>query len=608
MPLFEKLTSVRINKSRFQDIIFLIGIFLFSALLILGLFPKDIDIKTGKSFFLYYMMTIPIIAAVYFIVISFRRKLYSEPSEIGSSIRIKIAIAFVFVAVLPSLPIILISNNIINKTLAELISEKTSHSLEESIAMSTESISDSHSGMQSELKSLDYLLRKGVVDIRSRRSRELIKSMFALRGYNLLIYRVLNSAPFDNSIVTIDGSRKVNSYENSIEKFLAAVNLKENNKIYNLFVGKDTVLLGRLNSGGYLIAIFKKIPEKIFNRITIYEDALRRYKQTEFLKPYFQTGVGIFLLLLSILIILISVAVSVFLSRSITKPVLDLADAAKSVASGNFDIKLERSSPDELSLLFQSFNEMVTQLNESREILYQTQKLEAWREMARKLVHEIKNPLTPIKLSAERIRKRYSEGHPEIDNIVMTGSETIIEGVNILMRILSEFSKFARLPDMKPEYKSLNPVIENCINFFHGHEGVTFHLELDSNVPDTYFDKMLLRQALTNIIQNAIDAIESNGNIYVQSELVQDGNDFIRISIKDDGAGIGEEDRGKIFEPTFSTKEKGTGLGLTIVEKIILEHHGKIYLNSTPGKGSEFIVELPVIQEGVFRDGEDTHS
>ena len=89
---------------------------------------------------------------------------------------------------------------------------------------------------------------------------------------------------------------------------------------------------------------------------------------------------------------------------------------------------------------------------------------------------------------------------------------------------------------------------------------------------------------------------------------MQDGNDFIRISIKDDGAGIGEEDRGKIFEPTFSTKEKGTGLGLTIVEKIILEHHGKIYLNSTTGKGSEFIVELPVIQEGEFQDGEDTHS
>ncbi len=608
MPLFEKLTSVRINKSRFQDIIFLIGIFLFSALLILGLFPKDIDIKTGKSFFLYYMMTIPIIAAVYFIVISFRRKLYSVPSEIGSSIRIKIAIAFVFVAVLPSLPIILISNNIINKTLTELISEKTSHSLEESIAMSTESISDSHSGMQSELKSLDYLLRNGVIDIKSRGGRELIKNMVALKGYNLLFFRIQKSAPFNNSIVLIDGSRKVDDYETSMEKFLAAVNLKEENKIYNLFVGQDSVLLGRLNSGGYLIAIFKIIPEKIFNRIAIYEDALRRYKQREFLRPYFQTGVGIFLLLLSILIILISIAVSVFLSRSITKPVLDLADAAKSVASGNFDIKLDRSSPDELSLLFQSFNEMVTQLNESREILYQTQKLEAWREMARKLVHEIKNPLTPIKLSAERIKKRYNEGHPEIDNIVMTGSETIIEGVNVLMRILSEFSKFARLPDMKPEYKSLNPVIENCINFFHGHEGVTFHLDLDSNVPDTYFDRMLLRQALTNIIQNAIDAIESDGNIYVQSKLVKDGNDFIRISIKDDGAGIGEEDRGKIFEPTFSTKEKGTGLGLTIVEKIILEHHGKIYLNLTRGKGSEFIVELPVIQEGEFQDGEDTHS
>lgn len=608
MPLFGKLTSIKINKSRFQDIIFLIGIFLFSALLILGLFPKDVDIETGKSFFLYYMMTIPIIAAVYFIVISFRRKLYSESSEIGSSIRMKIAVAFVFVAVLPSLPIIMISNNIINRTITELISEKTSYSLEESIAMSKESIQQSHNGIQLELRSLDYLIKNGVVDPGSSRSRELVKNMFSLKDYNVLFFRVLRNAPLNNSIRLIDRLREDDSSEKTVEKFLGAVNLKEKYRIHNLFIGKNSVLLGMLSTGGYLIAITKKIPESVFKRITVYEDALRRYKQTEFLRPYFQTGVGIFLLLLSIFIILISIAVSIILSRSITKPVLDLADAAKSVASGNFNIQLERRSPDELSLLFQSFNQMVSQLDESRKILYQTQKLEAWREMAKKLVHEIKNPLTPIKLSAERIRKRYRENHPDIENIVITGSETIIEGVDVLMRILSEFSKFARLPNMRAEFKSLNPVIEDCINFFHGHEGVTFHLDLDKSIPDTYFDKMLLRQALTNLIQNAIDAVENNGNIYVASTLMRDDSDFIRISIKDDGVGIREEDREKIFEPTFSTKEKGTGLGLTIVEKIILEHHGKVYLNSTPDKGSEFIVELPVMQEGVLQNGEDTHS
>ena len=607
MPLFEKLTSMRISKSRFQDIIFLIGIFLFSALLILGLFPKDVDIETGKSFFLYYMMTIPIIAAVYFIVISFRRKLYSESSEIGSSIRMKIAVAFVFVAVLPSLPIIMISNNIINRTITDLISEKTSYSLEESIAMSKESIQHSNSGIQLELRSLNYLIENGVVDPGSSRGRRLVKNMFSLKDYNVLFFRVLRNAPLNNSIRLVDRLRKDGSSEKTVEKFLEAVDLEKNYRVHNLFTEKNSVLLGMLNAGGYLIAITEKIPERVFKRISVYEDALRRYKQMEFLRPYFQTGVGIFLLLLSIFIILISIAVSIVLSRSIAKPVLDLADAAKSVASGNFNIQLERKSPDELSLLFQSFNQMVSQLDESRKILYQTQKLEAWREMAKKLVHEIKNPLTPIKLSAERIRKRYTENHPDIENIVITGSETIIEGVNVLMRILSEFSKFARLPNMRAEFESLNPVIEDCINFFHGHEGVTFHFDLDTSIPDTYFDKMLLRQALTNLIQNAIDAVENNGNIYVASTLMRD-SDVIRISIRDDGVGIREEDREKIFEPTFSTKEKGTGLGLTIVEKIILEHHGKVYLNSTPDKGSELIVELPVVQEGVLENGEDTRS
>jgi two-component system nitrogen regulation sensor histidine kinase NtrY len=199
---------------------------------------------------------------------------------------------------------------------------------------------------------------------------------------------------------------------------------------------------------------------------------------------------------------------------------------------------------------------------------------------------------------------RYRENHPDIKNIVLTGTDTIIEEVNVLTSILSEFSRFARLPEMKPEYDDLNASVESCVNFFHGHERVAFHVDLDPGVGSVLFDKMLLRQALTNIIQNSIDAVEDRGNIHIATRRL-DGT--VAIHIRDDGTGIKPEDLDKIFEPTFSTKPHGTGIGLTIVEKIILEHHGRISCRSKPGEGAEFVIELPATPQGGAADGKNTH-
>ncbi|MFC1668876.1 histidine kinase dimerization/phospho-acceptor domain-containing protein, partial [Spirochaetota bacterium] len=113
---------------------------------------------------------------------------------------------------------------------------------------------------------------------------------------------------------------------------------------------------------------------------------------------------------------------------------------------------------------------MIIELDNNRKVMYQKQKLEAWREMAKRLVHEIKNPLTPIRLSADRIRRRYSEKHPDLEKIILSGTETIIEEVEVLKNILDEFTKFARLPEMKPEMMDVNGILENCINFLSGHE------------------------------------------------------------------------------------------------------------------------------------------
>ncbi len=252
---------------------------------------------------------------------------------------------------------------------------------------------------------------------------------------------------------------------------------------------------------------------------------------------------------------------------------------------------------------------MVHQLDSSKKIMYQTQKLEAYREVAQMLLHEIKNPLTPIKLSAERIKKRYFNKTGDIDKVINTGTETIIEEVKVLTMMLNEFSQFAKLPEMKGEIQDLNSIIGNCYTSFLGHDRVKIDINLDNSIPDIFIDKHLMKQALTNIIQNAIEAIKETGNISITSKLINEGQKkFARIIIKDDGIGIDEKNIDKIFEPSFSTKESGSGIGLAMVQKIILEHNGDIICNSTNGEGTEFIIDIPIYEDEVDQIGKDTGS
>ena len=598
-----RIREIVYERLRAHDVVFLVGIFVFSAVLVLGLFPSaDTQGEAARSFFFYSMLMVPVVAAVYFIIISFRRKLSAGRSETFFNIRFKIALAFVFVAILPSLPIILVSNNIIGHTISELIAEKTSHALEESVRMARAEISEEYEGVDRELSSLDFAMNRGIMSPATPFGRDTMVSLLASRGYGVAFFLpVPGGSPV--AVDPLPGS----SYAEGISKFLGVIEPRRGTAVYTISIGDESLALGTFFPGAYLVAVFKVIPASLYEQSALFEESLGTYRQKEYLKPYFQTGVGIILLIIAFLIVVIAVVVSLFLSANITRPVFELEAAAGRVASGDFTIRLERESPDELSLLFDSFNKMIRQLEASRKAQFHAQKLEAWRDVARKLVHEIKNPLTPIRLSAERIQRRFRESHPDIGNIILTGTDTIIEEVNVLMSLLGEFSRFARLPEMKPETVDLNPIVESCVNFFHGHERVSFHLDLDEKLPKISLDKSLMRQALTNIIQNSIDAVENKGNIYIGTSLLErSGSQRAIIRIRDDGTGISEDDIDRIFEPTFSRKPHGTGLGLTIVEKIVLEHHGSIDCRSKPGELTEFIIELPVNEAETRTDGDNT--
>lgn len=224
--------------------------------------------------------------------------------------------------------------------------------------------------------------------------------------------------------------------------------------------------------------------------------------------------------------------------------------------------------------------------------LYKAQRMAAWREVARRIAHEIKNPLTPIQLSAQRLRRRYLERFSDDDHVFDDCTRMISNQVDELKNLVNEFSSFARMPATKPSENNLNDVIEECLALYReAHKDITFTMSLD-NIPDTKFDREQIKRVIINMLENSVAAISGPGAINLGSQYNHELQ-IISLTIADTGCGIPAEDKTRLFEPYFSTKKTGTGLGLAIVSTIIADHNGYIRVRDNQPTGSIFIIELP---------------
>jgi len=224
--------------------------------------------------------------------------------------------------------------------------------------------------------------------------------------------------------------------------------------------------------------------------------------------------------------------------------------------------------------------------------LYKAQRMAAWREVARRIAHEIKNPLTPIQLSAQRLRRRYLSRFAD-DHVFDDCTKMISNQVDELKNLVNEFSNFARMPATKPSENNFNEVMSECLALYkQAHKNITFQLLLDQHLPDTKFDREQIRRVLINLLENAVAAIAGEGTIWLKSAYNQELQ-IITLKVADSGCGIPSEDKARLFEPYFSTKKTGTGLGLAIVSTIIADHNGYIRVRDNSPRGSIFIIELP---------------
>lgn len=276
----------------------------------------------------------------------------------------------------------------------------------------------------------------------------------------------------------------------------------------------------------------------------------------------------------------------------ITRPLRRLQSATEELSRGNWTVQVKESRFSPLNDLIVSFNGMIRELEQNRNRLVQAEKESAWREMARVLAHEIKNPLTPIRLSLERVEQKFKSGSKKVASVMESASQVIREEIDNLESFANEFSRFARLPEAAFSLYDLNEQLVEIVEPYHNQ--VEIQLQLDDQLPFIHADRSQMKQVFTNIIQNSIQSMDNGGHIAVTS---QNDNGTIAVSVEDNGLGIAAEDLEQIFEPYFTRKKKGTGLGLAIVKRIVKNHNGSISVKSTTGKGTEITLHFLNFEE-----------
>jgi len=294
----------------------------------------------------------------------------------------------------------------------------------------------------------------------------------------------------------------------------------------------------------------------------------------------------------------ISVAIlfSGWTSSRVTRPVEQLAEAAREVAAGNWNTRVPVDSSDELGALAESFNRMTGELLEQREHLLQAERVAAWRELARRLAHELKNPLFPLQLTVENLVRARQQSPEQFDEVFRESSSTLLAEVANLKTIISRFSEFSSMPQPQFQRVQVNEIVQNVARLLQAqlqspeHPAIECRLELAETLQPIAADPELLHRAFSNLALNAMDAMPQGGALSLRTR--QSGDRAV-VEIADTGAGLTAEECERLFTPYYTSKAHGTGLGLAIVQSIISDHEGRISVHSEPGRGTTFMIELP---------------
>jgi signal transduction histidine kinase len=293
--------------------------------------------------------------------------------------------------------------------------------------------------------------------------------------------------------------------------------------------------------------------------------------------------------------VFIAVIVSGIVTARVSRPIRKLAQAAGEIGQGHWDVRVETSGKDEIGKLAVAFNQMTEELVGQRERLVQSERVAAWRELARRLAHELKNPLFPLQITVENLLRARENTPEQFEEVFRESTSTLLEEIANLKTIINRFSDFSKMPAPQIQALDLNEMVRSVTQLFQGQlnrEPAGIHPEMQlGDVPQVSGDPTLLRRVVENLVLNAIDAMPKGGTLTFRTYM---NEKFAVFELSDTGAGLTPEECDRLFTPYYTTKQHGTGLGLAIAQSVVSDHHGRISVSSKKDQGTTFHVELPL--------------
>lgn len=475
----------------------------------------------------------------------------------------RLAVSFLIVALLPTLPLSLVVRNLLDRRFGPAISEPLERALDAGLDESRDHLRQLQNQMMDQVDALEQTtpqLPLILLDLEGR----------VQPADSLSFLLATSNEPFEEAV-------KLNQAGDGISRKVLRLG---NNLVLGTGPGKGqgTVWIQPLPPG--LVERAQDLTEGVSLVRTL------RSERGRVLGSF----VGPFLLVYAVLI-LVALLLGFLWSRQIVGPLEMLVTATRKVSSGDLEFRLPREGTGEVGELVHSFDNMVGRLADQRRDLARLERAAAWRGMARTLAHEVKNPLTPILLAVNQVRDKYTGDDAEYRDLLGEVAEIVGEEVESLRNLVKEFGDFARLPKPRPSQGDMRPLL-NDLQQLYGQESL--QLDLGSGAMEGWFDAEAVRRALVNLIDNGLAACLQAGQPALVSIMATPLEPGVRLEIQDRGVGIPEANLARVFEPDFTTKSDGMGLGLAIVESIVMGHGGRISVTSQQEAGTTFRVDLPL--------------